>query len=107
MYVSPAEPTFWLHHGQLDRHWWMWANYREADLKTRTSQYEGRIHHSPITMRILIHRAGGTNWQNPNSARGKPTDAQWLDVTAPSGKNGIPSNQLFSTTAGPFCYLYQ
>lgn len=20
-YVSPAEPVFWLHHGQVDRHW--------------------------------------------------------------------------------------
>ncbi|KAH7138557.1 hypothetical protein B0J11DRAFT_19132 [Dendryphion nanum] len=90
VYVSPAEPAFWLHHGQLDRHWWMWANYKEADLKTRTSQYEG-----------------GTNWMNQNSARGKATDAQWLDVVAPAGKNGLPSNQLFSTTSGPFCYLYQ
>ncbi|KAF1998609.1 Di-copper centre-containing protein [Amniculicola lignicola CBS 123094] len=90
VYVSPAEPVFWLHHGQLDRHWWMWANYLEKEVKTRTSQYEG-----------------GTNWQNPNSARGKPTDPQWLDVAAPTGKNGIPSNQMFSTTSGPFCYLYQ
>lgn len=49
---------------------------------------------------------GGTNWMNPNSARGKATDAQWLDVVAPQGKNGIPSNQLFSTTAGPLCYVY-
>ncbi|KAF2017739.1 Di-copper centre-containing protein [Aaosphaeria arxii CBS 175.79] len=90
VYVSPAEPGFWLHHGQLDRHWWMWANYLEKDLKTRASQYEG-----------------GTNWMNPNSAKGKPTDAQWLDVVAPTGKNGIASNQMFSTTAGPFCYVYE
>ena len=41
VYVSPAEPTFWLHHGQLDRHWWMWANYLDTEVKTRVSQYEG------------------------------------------------------------------
>ncbi|PSN66641.1 Di-copper centre-containing protein [Corynespora cassiicola Philippines] len=90
VYVSPAEPAFWLHHGQLDRHWWMWANYLEAEVKKRVSQYEG-----------------GTNWMNPNSARGKPTDIQNLDVVAPVGKNNLPSNQLFSTTSGPFCYVYQ
>ena len=41
VYVSPNEPVFWLHHGQLDRHWWMWANYQEKELTKRTSQYEG------------------------------------------------------------------
>ncbi|KAJ4292570.1 hypothetical protein N0V90_009233 [Kalmusia sp. IMI 367209] len=50
---------------------------------------------------------GGSNWMNPNSAKGKPTDKQWLDVLAPKGQDGLPSNQLFSTTAGPFCYVYQ
>ncbi|KAF2731581.1 Di-copper centre-containing protein [Polyplosphaeria fusca] len=90
VYVSPAELVFWMHHGQLDRHWWQWANYLEAQVKTRASMYEG-----------------GTNWMNPNSARGKATDPQWLDVVTPAGTEGIQSNQLFSTTAGPFCYLYQ
>ena len=41
MYVSPGEPVFWLHHGQLDRHWWMWANYLEAQVKSRVSMYDG------------------------------------------------------------------
>jgi len=50
---------------------------------------------------------GGTNWMNPTgSARGKATDKQWLDVLVPAGKDGIPSNQLFSTTGGPLCYVY-
>lgn len=44
VYVSPGEPTFWLHHGQVDRHWWMWANYQEANLKARTSMYEGKTY---------------------------------------------------------------
>jgi tyrosinase len=42
VYVSPAEPAFWLHHGQLDRHWWMWTMYQEAQIKARTSMYEGK-----------------------------------------------------------------
>jgi hypothetical protein len=41
VYVSPGEPVFWLHHGQLDRHWWMWANYLADRVKSRTAMYEG------------------------------------------------------------------
>ncbi|KAF1851600.1 Di-copper centre-containing protein [Cucurbitaria berberidis CBS 394.84] len=89
VYVSPAEPAFWLHHGQVDRHWWQWANYLDKEVKSRTSMYEG-----------------GTNWMNPNSARGKSSDLQWLDVVAPTGQNGMASTQFFSTTAGPLCYVY-
>lgn len=43
---------------------------------------------------------------NPNSAKGKATDPQWLSIVAPPGMDGLQSNQLFSTTAGPFCYVY-
>ena len=43
VYVSPGEPGFWLHHGQLDRHWWMWANYLSDQVKSRTSMYEGKL----------------------------------------------------------------
>ncbi|KAH8723221.1 hypothetical protein GQ44DRAFT_761239 [Phaeosphaeriaceae sp. PMI808] len=91
VYVSPNEPAFWLHHGQLDRHWWMWANYLEGEVKKRVTQYEG-----------------GTNWMNPDSsAKGKITDPQWLNVAAPAGMDGIQSKEFFSTTAGPLCYVYQ
>ncbi|RYN16947.1 hypothetical protein AA0112_g12291 [Alternaria arborescens] len=89
VYVSPAEPAFWLHHSQLDRHWWMWAMYQEKEIKSRTSMYEG-----------------GTHWLIPNSPRGKSTDEQELNVAAPPGKNHLESNQFFSTTAGPLCYVY-
>jgi tyrosinase len=89
VFVSPNEPVFWLHHGQLDRHWWMWQNYVEAEVRNRTQQYEG-----------------GTNWMNPNSARGRITDKQWLSVVAPPGMEGLASSELVSTLAGPFCYVY-
>jgi tyrosinase len=89
VYVSPGEPAFWLHHGQLDRHWWMWQNYVEAEVAKRTSMYEG-----------------GTNWMQPNSAKGKVTDKQWLSVVAPAGMDGVASSQIFSTVGGPFCYVY-
>jgi tyrosinase len=43
VYVSPNEPAFWLHHGQLDRHWWMWVNYQEKELAKRTVMYDGKL----------------------------------------------------------------
>jgi tyrosinase len=49
---------------------------------------------------------GGTNWMNPNSARGKSTDEQELNVLAPPGMNHLKSSEFFSTTAGPLCYVY-
>ncbi|KAF2030512.1 Di-copper centre-containing protein [Setomelanomma holmii] len=90
VYVSPNEPAFWLHHGQLYRHWWMWVKHDAGNLKARTSMYDG-----------------GTIWMEPNSAKRKPTDIQWLDVVAPPGENGMASKEFFSTTAAPFCYVYQ
>ncbi|EDU47723.1 conserved hypothetical protein [Pyrenophora tritici-repentis Pt-1C-BFP] len=89
VFVSPGEPVFWLHHAQVDRHWWMWAMWREGEVKERTGMYEG-----------------GTNWFDLNSRRGTPEDEQELSVVAPAGKDFMKSRDLFSTTAGPFCYLY-
>ncbi|USP79155.1 Di-copper centre-containing protein [Curvularia clavata] len=89
VYVSPGEPFFWLHHTQLDRHWWMWTMYIESQLKTRTSMYEG-----------------GTNWMLPDSPRGSPDDKQEMGVAAPESMNHLASRDLFSTTGGPLCYVY-
>ena len=29
--VSPADPVFWLHHGNLDRLWWVWYNSAQGN----------------------------------------------------------------------------
>ena len=50
---------------------------------------------------------GATNWMNPNGPKGKSTDPQWLNVVAPPGMEGLLAKEMFSTTAGPFCYVYQ
>lgn len=79
---------FWMHHGQIDRHWWVWQNQDPAN---RVPQYKG-----------------GTNWLNPNSAPGHITDIQTLNVVAAKGTEaGIASKNLVSSTSGPFCYIYQ
>ncbi|KAE8833967.1 hypothetical protein HRS9122_08047 [Pyrenophora teres f. teres] len=89
VFVSPGDPVFWLHHAQVDRHWWMWALWDEAEVGRRTGMYDG-----------------GTNWFDPNSRKGTPEDEQELGVVAPEGMNNLKANDLFSTTAGPFCYVY-
>ncbi|KAG9233577.1 hypothetical protein BJ875DRAFT_543653 [Amylocarpus encephaloides] len=86
-FVSPGEPTFWLHHGQVDRHWWMWQNQDPAN---RVQQYKG-----------------GTVMGNHNSKAGSTSDIQQLSVVTPAGMTGIPSKSILSTLAGPFCYIYQ
>ncbi|CAG8982280.1 hypothetical protein HYALB_00004514 [Hymenoscyphus albidus] len=85
-FVSPGEPVFWLHHGQVDRHWWIWQNQDPAN---RVQQYKG-----------------GTVMSQANSPAGKIDDVQTLSVVAPAGFAGIPSRNLVSSTAGPFCYVY-
>lgn len=86
-YVSPGEPVFWLHHGQVDRHFWIWQN---QDPVNRVQQYKG-----------------GTLMMVPNSPAGHIADLQELSVVAPKGWGAEPSKNLVSSTAGPFCYVYE
>lgn len=86
MYVSPSDPTFWLHHGGIDRHWWIWQNQDPAN---RVQQYEG-----------------GTTWFVADSPAGKLSDVQDLSILQPAGTVGKASSELVSSTAGGFCYVY-
>ncbi|KAI9703544.1 MAG: hypothetical protein M1820_005848 [Bogoriella megaspora] len=38
LFTAPYDPVFMLHHGQLDRLWWLWQN---RDWANRAHQYEG------------------------------------------------------------------
>jgi len=86
VYVSPADPAFWLHHGMIDRHWWVWQN---QDPATRVTQYKG-----------------GTVWMVPSSPAGKVDDIQNLDVVKPAADGPVSSKMLLSTTGGALCYVY-
>ncbi|TDZ33115.1 Tyrosinase-like protein orsC [Colletotrichum spinosum] len=37
-YNSPADPAFWLHHGMIDRTWWIW---QMQDLNKRLTEVSG------------------------------------------------------------------
>jgi tyrosinase len=86
-YVSPGEPVFWLHHGQVDRHWWIWQNQDPAN---RVQQYKG-----------------GTVFLAAVSPAGHITDVQNINVVAPKGFELLESKSLVSSTGGPFCYVYE
>jgi tyrosinase len=83
IFTSPGDPVFWLHHGQIDRVWWIWQN---QDIKNRKDAIGGTI----------------TLNNSPPSRDGTLDDIISLGVNAPD----IKIRDLMSTTAGPFCYVY-
>ncbi|KAK2009287.1 tyrosinase central domain-containing protein [Colletotrichum eremochloae] len=81
-YNSPADPVFWLHHGMIDRTWWIW---QMQDLDTR-----------------LTAVSGTTGWMGFGGKNGTLNDDIDLSVNAPKTKLG----DLLDTMNGPFCYIY-
>ncbi|KAH6700608.1 hypothetical protein BKA61DRAFT_740886 [Leptodontidium sp. MPI-SDFR-AT-0119] len=83
-YTSPGDPVFYLHHGMIDRTWWIWQN---LDLERRRDAISGT----------------GTFLNNPPSAN------TTLDTIVDLGyvtDVSIAMRDIMSTTDGPFCYTY-
>ncbi|PSN70209.1 Di-copper centre-containing protein [Corynespora cassiicola Philippines] len=86
VFTSPSDPLFYLHHGMIDRVWWIW---QLLDRETRTGA-EGIS-------------GTGTFLNEPPSAN------TTLDTVIDLGYAGgapLPMRDLMSTTDGPFCYIY-
>ncbi|KAI9744548.1 MAG: hypothetical protein M1818_002077 [Claussenomyces sp. TS43310] len=83
LFSSPGDPAFYLHHGQIDRTWWIWQN---QDMENRKSAIGGTI----------------TINNSPPSRNGTLDDMIDMVVNAPP----IKISELLSTTEGPFCYIY-
>jgi len=83
IFTSPGDPMFWLHHGQIDRTWWIWQN---QDLATRQNAIAGTI----------------TLDNDPPSRNGTLQDYINLGVNAPT----VQLKDVMSTLAGPLCYIY-
>jgi len=85
-FVSPGDPAFWLHHGQIDRVWWMWQN---GDPATRTKAIGGTI----------------TLGNTPPSRDGQLDDVLDMGIL---GDSMIieKSMSTIGMTGGPFCYIY-
>lgn len=86
-YISPGDPVFWLHHGQIDRTWWIWQN---LDPEARTSVVAGTM----------------TTDNKPPSRQGTLDDVIDMGILGPS----MPIAKAVSSvglTGGPFCYVYE
>lgn len=81
LFVSPGDPAFFLHHGMIDRTWWIWQNqHPETRVQTvagNTSFFGGPA--GTLNDVIDFHAIGST----------------------------FKMKDLMSTTAGPFCYVYE
>lgn len=86
VFVSPGDPLFYLHHGMIDRTWWIW---QMLDQRTRTGA-------AGIS-------GTGTFLDTP------PSPNTTLDTMVDLGYAAGPPQamrDLMSTTDGPFCYIY-
>lgn len=82
-FVSPGDPAFYLHHGMIDRIWWIWQNQK---LPTR-----------------LHEIAGGTTMGGfPPSKNGTLED----DIEYGVLGDKLKLKDALDTMAGPFCFIY-
>jgi tyrosinase len=86
LFTSPGDPLFYLHHGMIDRTWWIW---QQLDKKTRTG---------PAGV------SGTSTFLNM-----PPSANTTLDTVIDLGFAAGPPRKmadLMSTTEGPLCYIY-
>jgi tyrosinase len=84
LFSSPGDPLFYLHHGMIDRTWWVWQT---LDLKNRKNAIAGT----------------GTFLNGPPSAN--TTLDTPIDLGYAAGPP-VKMRDLMSTTEGPLCYIY-
>lgn len=84
-FISPGDPAFYLHHGQVDRVYWIWQMLDFANRKN----------------------VAGTNtfFNEPPSANTTVEDR--IDVLPLSGTTKPKIKDLMNTVGGsPLCYVY-
>ncbi|KAG9193783.1 tyrosinase [Alternaria panax] len=86
VFVSPGDPLFYLHHGMIDRTWWIW---QQLDKKTRTSG-KGIV-------------GTGTFLNEPPSAN---TTLETVIDLGYAAQPAVTMADVMDTTEGPFCYIY-
>lgn len=88
LFTSPADPAFWVHHGQMDRLWTLWQT---LDPTTRYIDLDNGTY-------------GHTTWTNsPESALTTLDDVIDMGFAGPS----TTIRELLSTTNGELCYFYE
>ena len=82
-YISPNEPSFWLHHAMIDRIWTIWQS---QDYPNRMMQMEGGT---------TMFGAGRAQSLDDLTDLGTVADVVY------------PIRDLMSSVDGPFCYVYE
>lgn len=90
LFVSPGDPAFYLHHGQIDHVWWLW---QMQDPATRIEDWTSAVN-GAFTM---------NNSTEPYK-NGTAEDVQNLGWVA-EGKVHL-LGELLDPTANDFCYVY-
>ncbi|KAI3392839.1 hypothetical protein diail_5153 [Diaporthe ilicicola] len=90
LFVSPGDPAFYLHHGQIDHVWWLW---QMQDPASRIVNWTSAVN-GPFTM---------NNSTEPYK-NGTAEDLQNLGFVA-EGK-APKLGELLDSTANDFCYVY-
>ncbi|KAH7347473.1 hypothetical protein B0T11DRAFT_333582 [Plectosphaerella cucumerina] len=85
-WASPADPIFWLHHGNVDRAWWSW---QKRDLKNRVNDISG-----PIINFDYANEFGGNITLN---------DVIYIGETV---KLETTIREVMHIQRGPLCYDY-
>ncbi|KAH7364797.1 hypothetical protein BKA65DRAFT_492035, partial [Rhexocercosporidium sp. MPI-PUGE-AT-0058] len=86
-FVSPGDPAFYLHHGMIDRVWWLWQNQDPAN-------------------RLNAISGTGTLMNMPPSANTTLDTIVDVGYAGNEGYGPIAMRDLMSTVDGPFCYTY-
>ncbi|KGO68522.1 putative domain, di-copper centre [Penicillium italicum] len=84
VFVSPGDPAFWLHHGMIDRTWWIWQN---------------------LNPRKRLNAISGTGTFLNSPASPNTTLDTLIDIGYAGGET-IAMRDVMSTVSGPFCYIY-
>lgn len=82
-YISPNEPSFWLHHAMIDRIWTIW----------QSQDYSDR----------MMQMSGGTSMFGGGRQQSLD-DPTYLGVVADAV---YPIRDVMSSVDGPFCYVYE
>lgn len=88
LYVSPGDPAFYLHHTMMDRVWWLWQIQDPESRVWGDNRIAGTATflNDPVSPNITAD-----DYVQYGYAAGPPRQIK----------------ELLSTTAGPFCYIYE
>lgn len=88
VYASPGDPVFYLHHGMIDKAWWIWQKLGGEERVTGEQAIFGT---KTMLNMPASDQASLEDFVEYGFAAGPPRQIK----------------ELMSTTMGPFCYVYE